>query len=118
MAKFDKLKKKGGMLRLASAVPPPPDAAPGNVHQPEHAPALTKLPAAPETDDATQQERRWRRPDKKTNRTHQIGTRFTGDFVGLVHDVARRDKLRICEVIERGVRLYEQQQLKDSGASP
>lgn len=118
MAKFDKLKKKGGMLRLASAVPPPPEAAPGNVHQPEHAPALTKLPAAPETDDATQQERRWRRPDKKTNRTHQIGTRFTGDFVGLVHDVARRDKLRICEVIERGVRLYEQQQLKDSGASP
>ena len=108
------------MLRLASAVPPPPEAAPGNIHQPEHAPALATAPghAALGSGDVAQQGQRWRRPDKKTNRTHQIGTRFTSDFVSLVHDVARRDKLKICEVIERGVQLYEQQQLKDSGASP
>lgn len=67
--------------------PPGPDKTLNNMSQPEHAPAQT--------------------PRTKTNRTYAFGTRVTKDFYRNLRLIAARDNLKIVEVLEKAIELYE-----------
>jgi predicted DNA-binding ribbon-helix-helix protein len=43
----------------------------------------------------------------KTGRTHQLATRVTPEFYDKVRSIAARDRLKIVEVLEKAVELYE-----------
>jgi predicted DNA-binding ribbon-helix-helix protein len=44
---------------------------------------------------------------KKTGRTHQLATRVTPDFYDKVRSLAARDRLKIVELLEKAIELYE-----------
>lgn len=117
MASFGEAsKRKPGKLDMA--VPPGPDETKGVLREPEHAPSaappvaqIARVPVAQgsvgalQPDHATAERRV--RPDKKTNRSVQIVTRFTPEFNRRLRALAKRDGLLLCEVIEKALVLYE-----------
>lgn len=44
---------------------------------------------------------------RKTGRTHQMSTRITFEFYQQLRIIAARDRLKIVEVIEKAVEIYE-----------
>lgn len=44
---------------------------------------------------------------RKTERTHQISTRVTLEFYQRLRVIAARDRLKIVEVIEKAIEIYE-----------
>lgn len=84
MNNFDKLKK-----RTTLGIPPSPEETKNNLHQPE---VLEYIDG---------------RTLKKTGRTHQLSTRVTDDFYKKIKMIAARDGLKIVELLELSVGLYE-----------
>lgn len=82
MANFSSMKKS----RLG--VPPSVMETKGNIAQPEVAP----------TDGR----------NKKTGRTFQLSTRVHPDFYYRLREIAARDRLKMVEVLEEAMELYEQ----------
>lgn len=89
MVDISKLKKKS---RLGS--PPLSSAVKNNLYQPET--------LGGEIDG---------RSLRRTNRTQQLATRVTPDFYNKIRVLAARDKVKIVELLERAIEIYE----KDSG---
>jgi len=52
------------------------------------------------------------KPDKrtlnKTGRTHQLGTRVRKEFLKKLKSIARKEKIKYVEVLERALDYYEQ----------
>ena len=86
MVDISKLKKKS---RLGT--PPLSSAIKNNLHQPET--------LGGEGVDG--------RSLRKTGRTQQLATRVTPDFYNKVRIIAARDKIKIVELLERAVEVYE-----------
>jgi predicted DNA-binding ribbon-helix-helix protein len=85
--------RKGGKRGLAGALPPPPEAAPNNLAQPETAPALDG------------------RSLRATGRTEQLATRVTPAFHRQVKMIAARDGLKIAELLEKAIAAYERERV-------
>ena len=49
------------------------------------------------------------RSKKKTGRTHQLATRVTFEFYRRVRMIASRDNLKIVELLEKAIDVYESQ---------
>jgi hypothetical protein len=47
---------------------------------------------------------------RKTGRTLQFATRVTEEFDDLLHKIAKRDGLKLVEVLEHGIAAYEDAQ--------
>lgn len=62
-----------------------------------------RLPEIFENQDKEQDGRRLR----KTGRTHQLSTRVTADFYRHLRVIAARDNLKIVELIEKAIDIYE-----------
>jgi len=85
MVDISKLKKKS---RLGS--PPLSSAVKNNLYQPETLEG--------EIDG---------RSLRRTNRTQQLATRVTPDFYNKIRVLAARDKVKIVELLERAIEIYE-----------
>lgn len=85
MANFGSIKKS----KLGA--PPPVEDIKGNINQPEVAP----------TDGR----------NKKTGRTYQLSTRVHPDFYFRLREIAARDRLKMVEVLEEAMDLYEKQKM-------
>lgn len=85
MANFSSMKKS----RLGA--PPSVMETKGNISQPEVAP----------TDGR----------NKKTGRTYQLSTRVHPDFYFRLREIAARDRLKMVEVLEEAMELYEQKKM-------
>lgn len=48
-----------------------------------------------------------KRSREKTGRTYQLGTRVTEDFYYNLKVIAARDRIKMVEVLEKAVELYE-----------
>lgn len=94
MGNFKDLKKRKSRLGM----PPSPTKAGNNLEQPETAPAV-------ETETTTID----RRTLRKTGRTVQFATRVTMDFKNKVRQIAARDSLKIVELLEEAIFIYEKQ---------
>jgi hypothetical protein len=92
MADLSKLKRRGTL-----GAPPNPEEASGNLTAPEVAPAVT--PSGRRRIDG--------RSLRKTGRTLQFATRVTEEFDDLLHRIAKRDGLKLVEVLEHGIAAYE-----------
>ena len=44
---------------------------------------------------------------RKTGRTHQLATRVTPDFYNKIRVIAARDRVKIVELLERAIDMYE-----------
>ena len=88
MANFSSMKKsKLGLL-------PSVEEIKNNITQPEVAPADGR--------------------NKKTGRTYQLSTRVHPDFYYKLREIAARDRLKMVEVLEEAMDLYEQNKQSDS----
>jgi|APFre7841882590_1041340.scaffolds.fasta_scaffold36343_2 hypothetical protein len=92
MATFSALKKKKRVL----GVPPSIDQAGNNLAAPEVAPPV---PTEEFVDG---------RSKRRTGRTEQLATRVTHDFHRKVKMIAARDGLKIVELLEKAIELYEE----------
>jgi hypothetical protein len=85
MANFNSIKKsKLGM-------PPSVADVKDNISQPEVAPSDGR--------------------NRKTGRTYQLSTRVHPDFYFRLREIAARDRLKMVEVLEEAMELYEQKKL-------
>lgn len=85
MVDISKLKKKS---RLGT--PPSSSAVKNNLRQPE-----------------ILEEEIDKRTLRKTGRTHQLATRVTPDFYNKIRIIAARDRIKIVELLERAIDIYE-----------
>jgi len=85
MVDISKLKKKS---RLGT--PPLSSAIKNNLFQPEI--------LGEEVDKRTL---------RKTGRTHQLATRVTPDFYNKIRVIAARDRIKIVELLEKAIDIYE-----------
>lgn len=103
MGKFKELKTRKS--RLPS--PPTPDQAGNNLEAPEIAPGH---PGDPGSESEDREGHLDQRPLRKTGRTESFATRVTPGFKKKVRLIAARDGLKIVEVLEIAVDLYEEKQ--------
>lgn len=94
MTDFSKLKKTS---KFGS--PPTPEEIKDNLQQPEAFVDHT-------TSDQVYVDGRTLR---KTGRTHQLSTRVTDVFYDRVRMIAARDRLKIVELLEKAIDLYDSQ---------
>jgi hypothetical protein len=87
MANFSNIKKN------KLGIPPSVEDIKGNISQPEVAP----------TDGR----------NKKTGRTYQLSTRVHPDFYFKLREIAARDRLKMVQVLEEAMELYEQKKQND-----
>ena len=87
MANFNSMKKS----KLST--PPSVLETKGNIEQPEVAPLDGR--------------------NKKTGRTYQLSTRVHPDFYFRLREIAARDRLKMVEVLEEAMELYEQNKQAD-----
>lgn len=90
MANFNNIRKS------KLGIPPSVEEIKGNISQPEVAPL-----------DG--------RSLRKTGRTYQLSTRVHPDFYFRLREIAARDRLRMVEVLEEAMELYEQKKQANSG---
>jgi hypothetical protein len=116
MANLSKLKRRNTL-----GAPPPLDEASQNLNAPEVAPAVAppapQLRAAAPTLDIQTGDGRLRATDgqgrldgrtlRKSGRTLQFATRVTWEFDDRLRQIAQRDRLKLVEVLERGLDAYE-----------
>lgn len=98
MSNFYKLKKRKTRL----PAPPALEQAGNNLDHSDIAPAP----------DNHQVDLVDRRSLKKTGRTESFATRVTPDFLKKVKQIAARDGLKIVELLEKAVDLYEANQIR------
>lgn len=127
-------KRKPGTVRLGldTETPLQPAATRGVLEAPEHAPSAPVEPGqtaaavvvAPTANRVVAEGRNVRtsankyyRPDLKTNRTVSFSTKVTQATLKQIHSLAKRDGVLLCEIIEKGIELYEQESLRKSGLS-
>lgn len=108
MNNFKKLKEKKRKTRLPA--PPTPDQAGNNLEEPEIAPAHPSAYTA--RADLTDG-----RSLTKTGRTESFATRVTPEFKKKVKQIAARDGLKIVELLEIAVELYDEKQSPPSDNS-
>jgi predicted DNA-binding ribbon-helix-helix protein len=89
MNNFDKLKK-----RATLGAPPTSSEIKNNLQQPE---TLEYVDG---------------RTLRKTGRTHQLSTRVTDEFYKNIKMIAARDGIKIVELLEKAVALYESDTIK------
>lgn len=82
------------MKKSKLGIPPSVEEIKGNIAQPEVAP----------TDGR----------NKKTGRTYQLSTRVHPDFYFKLREIAARDRLKMVEVLEEAMDLYEQKKLDEN----
>jgi hypothetical protein len=87
MANFNNIKKN----KLGT--PPSVEDIKGNINQPEVAPIDGR--------------------NKKTGRTYQLSTRVHPDFYFKLREIAARDRLKMVQVLEEAMELYEQKKQSD-----
>jgi hypothetical protein len=87
MANFNNIKKS----KLGT--PPSAEEIKGNINQPEVAPIDGR--------------------NKKTGRTYQLSTRVHPDFYFRLREIAARDRLKMVEVLEEAMELYEQRKFSN-----
>ncbi|GJE41130.1 hypothetical protein [Methylobacterium soli] len=97
MADLSNLKKRSTL-----GAPPSPDEASENLSAPELAPASVPDAAQP-------RQRRDGRSARRTNRTLPFSTRVSPEFDDRLRDVAERDGLMLCELLERALESYERE---------
>lgn len=102
MADLTNLKKRSSL-----GAPPSPDEASQNLSAPEVAPALSPAATQP-------RQRRDGRSARRTNRTLPLSTRVSPEFDERLRDVAERDGLMLCELLEEALEAYERRR----GAPP
>jgi hypothetical protein len=115
MADLSKLKR-----RTTLGTPPPLDDASQSLIAPEVAPAGVFPPDAPVTAirrppvGGNARHVGYQRPDRidgrslrKTGRTLQLATRVSWEFDQRLREVAQRDRLKLVELLERGLDAYE-----------
>lgn len=94
MADFKGMKNRKNSL----GTPPPPEEASDNLNAPEVAPAAAE-------------EAKRTRPDlrsaRKTNRTIPFATRVSPEFDEKIREIAGRDGLKLVEILEQALALYE-----------
>ncbi len=93
MADFGKIRT--GKKNLPS--PPSMDEASKNLEAPESAPS------------AAATKRRDGRSANRTGRTLPFATRVSQEFNDKLRDIAERDSLRLCELLEKALEAYEKQ---------
>jgi hypothetical protein len=122
MADMTKLRRRPSNL----GEPPPLEEASSNLSAPEIAPAFSPPPAndrqdtpqdtpdvisiAPQPRPRSEPKKRARidgRTLRKTGRTVQLATRVSEDFDDEIRQIAKREGLKIVEVLERAVAAYK-----------
>jgi hypothetical protein len=108
MADLSSLKSRSKL-----GAPPRPEEASQNITAPEVAPApLAKpsaiAPAADEPDNI--KPRRDMRSARRTNRTLPFSTKVSPEFDERIRDIAFRDNLMLCELLEKALAAYEREQ--------
>lgn len=129
MADLKRLKKPSGHDPLGGAQPPPRAHAPGNVTAPETfegtppatpqravvtpspVPTRTVSESIADTAVAAQATRIGLTGGKgrKTGRVHQLGTRFTGEFVSHVHELSEQTGIKINALLEQALAAWERE---------
>lgn len=118
MANMTALKNRKSTL----GAPPGPDEASSNITAPEVAPAAPPSPvapaaAAPEQDqEEARPPRRDMRTARRTNRTLPFSTKVSPAFDDQVREIAFRDGLMLCELLERALAAYERERASNNAA--
>jgi hypothetical protein len=106
MADLTKLKRRNTL-----GVPPTPEEASPNLTAPEIAPVHPRPATAPASSMSRPATREQGRIDgrtlRKTGRTVQFATRVSEDFDDRLRHIAQRDGIKLVEVLERALDLYE-----------
>jgi hypothetical protein len=108
MADLSSLKSRSKL-----GAPPGPEEASQNITAPEVAPATPARPsaAASAADEPNQvKPRRDMRSARRTNRTLPFSTKVSPEFDDRVRDIAFRDNLMLCELLEKALAAYEREQ--------
>ncbi len=108
MADLTKLKRRNTL-----GAPPSPEEASRNLGAPEIAPAHHGRSAPTAVTSAAPQAARGQgridaRSLRRTGRTLQFSTRVSDEFDERVRNIAKRDGLMLCELLERMLDAYEQ----------
>lgn len=120
MANMTALKHRKSTL----GAPPGPDEASSNITAPEVAPAAPSssvapaaAPAAPEHDqEEARPPRRDMRTARRTNRTLPFSTKVSPAFDDQVREIAFRDGLMLCELLEKALAAYERERASNNAA--
>jgi hypothetical protein len=106
MADLTKLKRRNTL-----GVPPAPEEASPNLTAPEIAPVHPHTAEAQASSTSRLTSREQGRIDgrtlRKTGRTLQFATRVSEDFDDRLRHIAQRDGIKLVEVLERALDVYE-----------
>lgn len=103
--------------RSKLGAPPSPEEASQNITAPEVAPAPLSKPSTTAVDEPDEvKPRRDMRSARRTNRTLPFSTKVSPEFDRRVREVAFRDSLMLCELLEKALAAYEQERDSSNAA--